>query len=165
MTSNIPSLFVSHSCRKLLQMTDHIEACLSKLTEEQVWQRGSENENAIGNLVLHLCGNVQQWIGASIAGEPDIRHRETEFSTRGSISRQELATLLRQTVSHHVSIIAELKPARLAENIDTQDGPRSVLETIYQVVGHFQQHTGQIVFATKLWTGLNLELYVPPPRP
>jgi uncharacterized damage-inducible protein DinB len=165
MHSEIARLFLVHSCRKLQQMAGQIETCLTRLTEEQVWQRGSENENAVGNLVLHLCGNVQQWIGSAIAGEPDIRQREAEFSAHDNFSKEELVALLQQTIACNVAIIDQLKPERLTETITTQDGPRSALETIYQVVGHFQQHTGQIVFATKLRTGSDFRLYVPPSKP
>ena len=58
---------------KLRQLTERIGTCLGKLNEEQVWARGHENENAIGNLVLHLCGNVRQWIIAGVGGQPDAR--------------------------------------------------------------------------------------------
>jgi hypothetical protein len=81
------------------------------------------------------------------------------------LSREDLVSLLRQTIACNVAIIDQLKPERLTETITTQDGLRSALETIYQVVGHFQQHTGQIVFATKLRTGSDLRLYVPASKP
>ena len=68
--SNIPELFLNYSVRKLEQMTAAITLCLGKLTDEQIWRRDQANENTIGNLVLHLCGNLGQWIGTGIAGFP-----------------------------------------------------------------------------------------------
>jgi len=50
-----------------------IKHCLGQLTDEQVWWRPQESMNSIGNLVLHLCGNVCQWIVAGIGGAPDVR--------------------------------------------------------------------------------------------
>ena len=75
----IAELFIQHSAGKLEQMSGHIEACLDRLTDEQIWYRGSAPENAVGNLVLHLCGNLGQWIGHYVAGRADTRDRPAEF--------------------------------------------------------------------------------------
>jgi hypothetical protein len=158
MPDPVPELFLNHSVRKLEQMTAAIRLCLGKLSEEQIWRHAGANENAVGNLVLHLCGNVSQWIGHSVGGEPDTRNRPAEFSP-GNHSRQALEEKLDSTVSHAVGILRALPPERLAARVPTQSGESSVLEAIYQVVGHFQQHTGQIIFATKQMTGEDLQIY------
>ena len=163
MNTELSTLFISHSVSKLKQMTSAIELCFSKLSEEQIWQRNSENENALGNLILHLCGNMQQWIGAGFGGEKDIRVREAEFSARGNVDKAALLQLLDKTVNHNLAVIESVTPERLIERITPQDRTVSILEAIYQVVGHFQQHTGQIMFATKLMTGEDLKIYVPKP--
>ena len=162
--AELTTLFVTHSVNKLKQMCNHIELCLSKLSEEQIWHRSSDNENAIGNLVLHLCGNMQQWIGAGFGGEQDIRVREAEFAARGNVKKEELLQHLQKTITHNLAVIETVTPERLVERITPQDRTVSVLEAIYQVVGHFQQHTGQITFATKLLTSEDLRLYAPPPK-
>lgn len=160
--AELTTLFVTHSVNKLKQMRDHIGLCLSKLSEEQIWHRSSDNENAIGNLVLHLCGNMQQWIGAGFGGETDIRVRDAEFAARGNVDRTALLQHLEKTVAHNLAVIEATTPEQLVQRITPQDRTVSILEAIYQVVGHFQQHTGQIIFATKLLTSEDLRLYVPP---
>ncbi len=145
-------LFLSHSTAKLTQMTALIEACVLKLDSDHIWYRGGDTQNSVGNLVLHLCGNVRQWIGWSIGGQPDIRDRDLEFAAFSKIETTELLAKLNATVRDALSILETLPPNRLTERVKTQDGERFVLEVIYQVVGHFQQHTGQIIFATKLLT-------------
>jgi hypothetical protein len=149
-------LFLRHSANKLTQMTGYIEVCVLKLDAEQVW-RGPQN--SVGNLVLHLSGNVRQWIGSSIGGQPDVRQRELEFAADSKITTDELLFRLDETVNQALAILENLPPDRLTDRVATQDGERSVLEVIYQVVGHFQQHTGQIIFATKLLTGEDLQFY------
>jgi hypothetical protein len=62
-----------------------------------------------------------------------------------------LLALLSSTVGEAIAILRGLPVERLTERVATQDGDRFVLEVIYQVVGHFQQHAGQIIFATKLF--------------
>jgi hypothetical protein len=158
--SNIPELFLNYSVRKLEQTTTAITLCLGKLTEEQIWRRDHANENTIGNLVLHLCGNVQQWIGWSIGGDPDTRDRPAEFSAT-HLTRPELELKLQATIDHALEILRNYPAEEIGRAIQTQSGQSTVLEAIYQVVGHFQQHAGQIIFATKQLTGEDLRIYRP----
>lgn len=151
--------FLTYSAEKLRQYTGRILICLDQLTPEQVWARGSENENAVGNLVLHLAGNVRQWIGSGVAGWDNVRDRDAEFAARGQLSSDELRSLLRTAVDEAIAVIEELTPERLAETIRVQGYDLSVLQAVYHVVEHFSQHTGQIIFATKLVTGGDLGFY------
>ena len=152
-------LFLDCSVRRLKQSLSRIETCLGKLTEERVWARGSENENAIGNLVLHLAGNVRQWIVAGVGGAPDTRERDGEFSARGGSSIPELKERLRGIVGEAAAVIGAVTRERLAERVVIQKYEVSVLEAIYHVVEHFSLHTGQIIFATKLLTGSDMGFY------
>jgi hypothetical protein len=154
-------LFLSHSMTKLTQMTGHIDTCLKKLTPAQIWNQAGDTQNSVGNLVLHLCGNLRQWIGWSIGGERDIRDRPAEFAASSEIGTEALLEKLSSTVRDAIAILQNLPPSRLADLVQTQDGERSILEVIYQVVGHFQQHAGQIIFATKLVTQQDLKFYAP----
>ena len=152
-------LFLDYSARKLRQLTGRIEDCLGRLTEEQIWARGSETENAVGNLVLHLSGNVRQWIVAAVGGRPDIRQRDAEFGARGGLAASGLAGRLRGIVDEAAGAIETLAPDRLAEPLTVQGYHVTVLEAIYSAVEHFSGHTGQIVYATKLLTGEDLGYY------
>jgi uncharacterized damage-inducible protein DinB len=152
-------IFLDYSHRELVQLCGRIEDCLSRLTAEQVWARGSENENAIGNLVLHLSGNVRQWITAGVGGKPDIRVRDREFSARGDVEPGALAERLKGTVDEALVVIDRLTAERLAERVTIQKYEVTVLEAVAHVVEHFAQHTGQIIFATKLMSGHDLGYY------
>ncbi|PWU07110.1 MAG: hypothetical protein C5B51_10775 [Terriglobia bacterium] len=158
MTEN-DRLFLDFSVRKLNELVARIGTCLEQLTDEQVWARGAENENAIGNLVLHLCGNVRQWIIASLADQPDLRQRDAEFAARGGASRRELQERLQATVKEAAAIISDLPAENLAARRVIQGYDGSVLEAIYHVVEHFSMHAGQIIFATKMMTGSDLGFY------
>jgi uncharacterized damage-inducible protein DinB len=160
MPDTIADLFMNYSISKLDKMTDAIALCLGKLSDEQIWRRNCSNENAVGNLILHLCGNVQQWIGYSIGGDPDTRNRPAEFSATNA-PRAELEEKLRATIEHALDILRKFPPQRLADVVQTQNGQSTALEAIYQVVGHFQQHAGQIIFATKQFSGEDLAIYRP----
>src|SRR5579885_576373 len=151
--------FLNYSAGKLRELASRIDVCLDRLTEEQVWARGKETENAVGNLVLHLCGNVGQWIVSTIGNLPDNRDRPKEFAARRSATKHELRTRLDATVEAALAIIERLTPAQLAPRHTIQGYDVSGLEAIYHVVEHFSMHTGQIIFATKLLTTADLGFY------
>src|SRR6266851_2821420 len=90
--------FLHVSAVQLRTSLERIETCVDKLTDTQVWQRHSENENAVGNLLLHLSGNVRQWIISGVGGAHDLRDRDAEFSARAGAGKAELLGRLRQTV-------------------------------------------------------------------
>lgn len=152
-------IFIDYSVRKLDLLAGRIEACFDRLTDEQIWARGGAHENAIGNLVLHLCGNVRQWIVSGIGGAADSRDRDAEFSARAGASISDLKRRLRDTVAEAVTVLRDLPNARLLERLTIQNYEVSVLEAIYHVVEHFSMHTGQIVFAAKMLTGSDLRFY------
>jgi uncharacterized damage-inducible protein DinB len=159
MDSTLSPLFLEFSVRKLRLLSGRIETCLGRLSAEQIWTRATENENAIGNLVLHLCGNVRQWIVAGVGEQPDIRQRDTEFAARAGGGAGELLGRLRTAVDEAIAVIESLTPERLTERRTIQKYEGTVLEAVYHVVEHFSMHTGQIIFATKLLTGEDLGFY------
>jgi len=158
-TGGLDKAFVDYSCEKLQQNCERICVCLEKLNGDQIWFRGSENQNAVGNLVLHLCGNLRQWIGFGIGGQPDLRKRELEFSARGGAESRQLADKLREIVTDAVTIIRRLTPERLAQTTTVQGYEITVLQAVYHVVEHFAGHAGQIIFCTKQFTGEGLGFY------
>lgn len=147
------------SADELSQLSGRIQDCLGRLTAEQIWTRHTENENAIGNLVLHLCGNLGQWIGSGVAGRPDSRQRDKEFAARGAASPKELSEKLAATIADVTAIIRNVPAARLMEKTTIQKYDVTIVQAILHVVEHFAQHTGQIIFATKLLTGQDLGYY------
>jgi hypothetical protein len=92
---SVETLFLNVSVNKLTQSVDRIAICLTKLSDDQIWARGHENENAVGNLVLHLSGNVRQWIMHGLGGQPDIRVRDSEFAAAGGMNGADLTARIR----------------------------------------------------------------------
>ena len=136
-----------------------IEHCLDKLTDEQIWWRANEESNSIGNLILHLCGNVRQWILSGIGSAPDHRIRDAEFAQREVISRDELRNLLRSTLTDVGTVLCTLDPAVILERRKIQGNDVEILEAIFHVTEHFSMHTGQIILLTKLLTATDLHFY------
>jgi uncharacterized damage-inducible protein DinB len=152
-------LFIGFSVDKLQQLEGRIEECLDRLSPEQIWWRPSEENNSVANLVLHLSGNVRQWIITSVGDRPSPRDRDAEFSARGNAGVSELQALLHETVNEAVSIIEGLTADRLNQRVQIQGFDVSVLEAVYHVVEHFALHAGQIMYITKALRKEDLGFY------
>jgi uncharacterized damage-inducible protein DinB len=136
-----------------------IERCLEQLSDENVWWRANDESNSVGNLLLHLAGNVRQWIVSGLGGERDARVRQQEFDERAIIPRAELLALVRQALSDVDDTLASLDPSILLEERRIQGNDVMVLEAIFHVVEHFSMHTGQIILLTKLLRSADLQFY------
>jgi uncharacterized protein DUF1572 len=151
--------FLTTAADKLVENLSRIETCLTELPTRALWGRDSENENAVGNLLLHLEGNVRQWILSGVGAGPDMRDRASEFSARAGANASELFAKLHGTVSEAVDLIRTLPHGRLAEEVCIQGYDTTVLSAIFHVVEHFSGHTYQIILLTKRFTGKDLGFY------
>jgi len=138
-----------------------IERCLERLSEEDVWWRPNEASNSIGNLLLHLCGNVGQWIVGGVGQREFERHRQREFDERSHLPWRDLLEKLKATLAEADEVIRGLNPESLLERRQIQDYDLTVLEAIYHVVEHFGMHTGQIIMLSKMRTETDLKLWQP----
>ena len=156
----IGQAFLDQSRRYLSdQYLPKIAACVERLSAEDLWWRNDPASNSAGNLLLHLAGNMRQWIISGLGGAPDHRQRQREFDAREGGSAAELLEQLRNTVREADAVLAALRPETLLERRVIQGKDVTVMEAIYHVVEHFSMHTGQIIFLTKLRTGADLEFY------
>ena len=156
---SVESLFLEFSVGKLRQFAGRIEVCLNKLSNDQIWARGHENENAIGNLALHLAGNVSQWILGPLGGIPVERDRDGEFAAREGSTGAQLASKVNAVVDQATAIVASLTTDQLTATYTIQNYAVSGVDIVYHVVEHFAQHTAQIIFATKMLTADDLGFY------
>jgi uncharacterized damage-inducible protein DinB len=136
-----------------------IERCLERLTDEQVWWRASERSNSVGNLLLHLEGNLRQWVVSGAGGAADARARDREFAERRSLPREELLGALRAAVAEADDALARLDPAALLETRRVQGLDAVLLSVIFHAVEHFSMHTGQVILLTKLLADEDLAFY------
>ena len=136
-----------------------IERCVERLTDEQVWWRAGEHANSVGNLLLHLEGNLRQWVVCGAGGRADGRVREREFAERRLLPRAELLAGLRRAVAEADEVLAELDPSSLLETRRVQGLDVTLLAAVFHAVEHFSTHTGQIVLLTKTLTGSDLAFY------
>ncbi len=130
--------------------------CLESLSEEDIWWRPNPASNSAGNLVLHLAGNVRQWIISGLGGKPDIRNRDREFEEQGPIPRRILAALLKREVKAACRVLDQLDAGDLLKRYSIQKFDLMGFEAVFHVVEHFAHHSGQIIYLTKLRRGEDL---------
>jgi uncharacterized damage-inducible protein DinB len=154
----IAKLFLAEArtdIERYLRRTLH---CLQLLSEEEIWWRPNAASNSAGNLVLHLSGNIRQWIISGLGGAPDARIREEEFSARGQFSRRALVTRLNQTVREAFRVLQRLPPQALTRQYRIQGFRVTGLAAVAHVFFHFSYHAGQIIYVTKLKRARDLRL-------
>jgi uncharacterized damage-inducible protein DinB len=159
MTSELLKEFKEHSIYRIERNTPRIATCLELLSEEEVWHRPNEASNSVANLILHICGNMTQYIISSIGGAADNRERDKEFSATGGLTKAELLHKLQTTVDDAVRVINEASIEELLRIRSVQGFSYSGIGNIIHVTEHYSYHTGQIAFWVKLLRDKQLGFY------
>jgi hypothetical protein len=158
--ADVTTLFLEFSRRKLLeQYWPRLRECVESLSDEQLWWRPNDASNSIGNLILHLNGNVRQWLVASFNRLEDGRDRPAEFAVEGGISASALLEKLGTTVREAAETLARLTETDLLAPYQIQGYRVHGLDAVYQVVEHFGMHYGQILYIAKQVRGVDLGFY------
>lgn len=155
------SLFLDFSRNKLAeQYWPRLRSCVESLDDEQIWWRPNASSNSIGNLVLHLDGNMRQWLIASFNRKEDGRNRPAEFAEQGPVPGAALIEKLGATVHAGLAVLSRLTDADLLATYDIQ-GYHVItgLAAVYQVIEHFGLHYGQIAYITKMLRDQDLGFY------
>ncbi|HEX5171903.1 MAG TPA: DinB family protein [Cyclobacteriaceae bacterium] len=153
------SELISQAIARLQENTPKIKRCLDELTEEEIWQKPNPSSNSVGNLILHLCGNITQYILSSLGGVEDKRERDREFLVDGGLNKKELIEKLTLTVNDAALVIRRLDKEDLLRIRSVQGYNLSAIGIIIHVVEHYSYHTGQIIFWTKLLKDKDLGFY------
>lgn len=127
--------------------------CVNQLSEEQVWQRPPNGMNAVGNLLLHLTGNVKQAITDNLSGAPDTRQRQSEFDARDPLPKAELLRRLTAAVADAKTAFAAASDERLAEVNRVNNNDWTGVQAATRSVAHFRGHAQEIIHMTRALLG------------
>lgn len=134
---------------ELTQAFGGIQHCLRQLNDEQVWHRPRVEMNSIGNLLLHLSGNVRQWIISGLGGETDHRNRPAEFAERGPIPKDEVLSKLEATVDEAKIILETQTADTFRRKLRIQAFDTTGFGAALHSVAHFRGHTQEIIHQTR----------------
>ncbi len=151
--------FKSQIIQRMEENTPRIERCLLELTEAEIWQRPNPASNSVGNLILHLCGNIRQYAIASLGRIDDLRKRDAEFAATGGFNKSELLEKLRQTVGEALETLRHASDEEMMRQRQVQGFQMSGIGIAVHVCEHYSYHTGQIAFWVKLLKDKDLGFY------
>ena len=160
LTFDFTQVFLKATREQLLdQSWPRLRTCAESLSDEQIWWRPNPSSNSIGNLMLHLNGNVTQWLITTFTHDEDARDRPAEFSRTEGLTRSELVDRLGATMERLSGILVRLTESDLRARFQIQGYEVTGLEAIYHVVEHFALHYGQIAYITKMLRDEDLGFY------
>jgi uncharacterized damage-inducible protein DinB len=151
--------FITEAIHRIDENTQKLTTCLNELEEVEIWNRPNAHSNSVGNIVLHLCGNMGQYAISSLGHTEDIRERDKEFSATSGYSRSELIKKLTDTVEQAKNIIQNIGEEELLRKRKVQGYMHSGIGIILHVTEHYSYHTGQIIFWIKLLRDKDLGFY------
>ncbi|MDH5397472.1 MAG: DUF1572 domain-containing protein [Cyclobacteriaceae bacterium] len=152
-------LFIAQSVYYIKLSIPRLEKCLSRLSEDQIWHKPNENTNSIANLIMHLSGNIRQYIISALGEQPDSRIRADEFSVRGGKNKSALLNLFNNTTDEACAVITNLTSQQLNAVYLIQGFKHTGVSSIIHVTEHLSYHIGQIALLTKLITNTDLSFY------
>jgi hypothetical protein len=159
-SGEVANLFLEHSGKKLFdEWGPRLRSIVEGLTEEQLWWRPNDASNSIGNLLLHLNGNVRQWLVDSFNHKEDLRNRPAEFAEKSGGPPTLILAQLGATLDEAAAVLSRLTETDLLAHMEIQGYHVTGLVAVYQVVEHFGLHYGQIVYIAKTLQGKDLGFY------
>ena len=151
---------VAETRRRLFdECIPRVKKCLDLLTEEEIWYKPNENSNSVGNIILHLCGNVRQWLGAGLGKLPKVRRRDEEFSTKGGFNKKEILEKLEKLQEMSESVLDKVTYEDLLAVHEVQVYQETGLSILVHVTEHFSYHVGQITYFVKAKKDLDTGYY------
>lgn len=153
------SEFLENSIYRLDESTRMIKISLDSISESDIWKKPNESSNSIGNQIAHICGNMTQYIIASLGEQEDYRNRDEEFSMTSGFTKIQLIHKLEDTVKKARLVLNECDKKQLIKKRIVQGYNLSGIGIVMHAVEHYSYHTGQIAFWTKLMTNKDLGFF------
>ena len=153
------SEFLENSVYRLDESTRMNKISLESIEESNIWQKPNDSSNSFGNQIIHICGNMTQYIIASLGGQGDLRNRDAEFSITDGFTGSELIQKLEDTVDQAKYVLNNCSKSQLLKRYMVQGFDLSGIGIVIHAVEHYSYHTGQIAFWTKLLVNKDLGFY------
>jgi len=153
MSVDSSAVFLDAARHRLAEGTRKIEHCAAQLSDEQLWWRPRPEMNSIANLMLHLSGNVRQWLVSGLRGDPDVRNHPNEFSDRSGRTKAQLLAILKSAVADADAALSRLAPDQLISPRRIQGFETNVTDAIFDCLCHFNGHVQEIIHLTRSQLG------------
>ncbi len=160
LTQALHRALVDEAKRRIIgESVPRIKQCLATLSTDEIWHRPNENVVSVGNLVLHLMGNLRQWVLSGLGQQPDHRQRNREFDHTDPLSADILTQQLDVLMTEVAAVLDQLTPADLLATYRVQGYQETGVAILMHVTEHFSYHTGQITYFVKTRKNVDLQYY------
>jgi uncharacterized damage-inducible protein DinB len=125
-------------------------------SDEHLWNLNGDIKNTAGNLCLHLCGNLQHYIGSRLGRTSYVRNRDNEFAAKG-ISKEQLIAEVQKTRQVVKETLETLKPSVMETEYPEKMNDQSMTTAhfLIHLTTHLSYHLGQINYHRRLMTPSN----------
>jgi hypothetical protein len=161
-SNQLATTLIAAARHTLAEGRERIEHCVAQLTDEQLWWRPRAEMNSIANLLLHLSGNIRQWIVGGIGGAADVRNRPQEFADRSGRPKSEVLQQLQDTLTAADATIARLSADDLIAHRRIQGFDTSTTAAVFDCISHFRGHVQEIINLTRMQLGERYKFYFVP---
>jgi uncharacterized damage-inducible protein DinB len=151
--------FLEASLYRFVESHERIIKCLNVLSDEQILYRPNSVSNNVANIIIHLMGNITQYILSSLGGASDERDRNSEFVPRVHFDRALLVSEVDQVFNKAKEIIQSMTEEELLRKRSVQGFYFDGIGIILHVVEHASYHIGQITYLTKMYTNKETNYY------
>ena len=151
--------FKENTLYRIDESTRMITIAFQKIEETHVWQRPNHSSNSLANQILHLCGNMTQYVISSLGEHEDARDRDAEFHAVDGYSKETLLEKLTITVQDVKDTIQNASEEELLKKRYVQGFHFSGMGCVIHAVEHYSYHTGQIAFWVKTLVNSSLGFY------
>ncbi|MEM6630166.1 MAG: DinB family protein [Bacteroidota bacterium] len=153
-------LFLADIHKRLFEENfSRLRKCLLELSEADIWYRPNIHSNSVGNLTLHLVGNMRQWVISGLLGNPDVRERDKEFEEQGPLPTPHLLDLLDQLEKELREGLAGITAEELVRVRPVQIYEENGITILVHVTEHFSYHVGQITYFVKARKDMDMGYY------
>ena len=151
---------LTDSCQKHMnENLERVRKCLDVLESEMLWHKPNDSINSVGNLILHLNGNITQYVHSGLGGEPDKRMRDLEFDPTHQPAKETLWQDHRRVIHKANRIIEDLIESDLHGRKMVQGFDLNGMDILIHVTEHYSYHTGQIAYLVKHIHDVDLGFY------
>ena len=144
---------------RMEESLEKIRRCLELLDESAFWQRPNASSNSAGHLLIHLTGNIRQYMLSSLGGAPDVRRRDLEFQSPHAHPRADAESEFFGVATKALNLLETLPEEAFLQQKKVQGFNLTGLGIVLHVVEHLSYHTGQIAYLTKTATDRDLNFY------
>jgi hypothetical protein len=163
--NDLAGVLVESAREELNHGLSKIGHCLAQLTDEQVWWRPRPEMNSIANLMLHLAGNMRQWVVSGVGGERDVRDRPGEFADRSAAPKSDVFAKLQAVIAECNAVLSRLGPDDLVAPRRIQGFDVTVTGALFHVIPHFRGHVQEIIHMTRAQLGERYQFDFVPSTP